>query len=75
MIRYIIDTRVLEFSSHKIIERRINEIGEGEIIVIISKVDPARILARLKLKKGIDIIVNKNKKENWIVYLIKSSYH
>ncbi|WP_218258154.1 hypothetical protein [Saccharolobus shibatae] len=75
MIRYIIDTRVLEFSSHKIIERRINEIGEGEIIVIISKVDPAMILARLKLKKGIDIIVNKNKKENWIVYLIKSSYH
>ncbi|WP_218260693.1 hypothetical protein [Saccharolobus shibatae] len=75
MIRYIIDTRVLEFSSHKIIERRINEIGEGEIIVIISKVDPAMILARLKLKKGIDIIVDKNKKENWIVYLIKSSYH
>ncbi|WP_016731672.1 hypothetical protein [Saccharolobus islandicus] len=75
MIRYIIDTRVLEFSSHKIIERRINEIGEGEIIVIISKVDPATILARLKLKKGIEIIVNKNKKENWILYLIKSSYH
>ncbi len=62
MIRYIIDTRVLEFSSHKIIERRINEIGEGEIIVIISKVDPATILARLKLKKSIEIIVNKNKK-------------
>ncbi|ACR41402.1 hypothetical protein [Saccharolobus islandicus] len=75
MIRYIIDTRVLEFSSHKIIERRINEIGESEIIVIISKVDPATILAGLKLKKGIDIIVNKNKKENWILYLIKSSYH
>ncbi|ACP37561.1 hypothetical protein [Saccharolobus islandicus] len=75
MIRYIIDTRVLEFSSHKIIERRINEIGEGEIIVIISKVDPATILARLKLKKSIEIIVNKNKKENWILYLIKSSYH
>jgi len=43
--------------------------------VVISKVDPARILARLKLKKGIDIIVSKNKKENWILYLIKSSYH
>ncbi|ACP34926.1 conserved hypothetical protein [Sulfolobus islandicus Y.G.57.14] len=75
MTRYIIDTRVLEYFSHKIIERRINEIVEGEIIVVISKVDPARILARLKLKKGIDIIVSKNKKENWILYLIKSSYH
>jgi hypothetical protein len=75
MTRYIIDTRVLEYFSYEIIERRINEIVEGEIIVVISKVDPARILARLKLKKGIDIIVSKNKKENWILYLIKSSYH
>jgi hypothetical protein len=31
MTRYIIDTRVLEYFSHKIIERRINEIVEGEI--------------------------------------------
>ncbi|AKA74725.1 hypothetical protein SULI_13385 [Saccharolobus solfataricus] len=79
MIRYIIDTRVLELPHYEIIERKIDEIRESEGIVIISEVDPIRVLARLKIQKKVDIIVrlihkNNQEEKKWIIYLIKSSY-
>ncbi|QGA55503.1 hypothetical protein GFS03_05565 [Sulfolobus sp. E5-1-F] len=79
MIRFIIDTRVLELPYYEIIERKIDEIRESEAIVIISEIDPIRILARLKIRKKVDVIVrlihkNNQKEKKWIIYLIKSSY-